>query len=147
MAEPVPNNLVILAVKPEFAEKILQHEKTVEFRKTIFSKEVSKILIYASSPIKKIVGCVDIEKIDKDAPTVLWRRYKHYGGISRRSFEKYFGGCKVGVAIQICSATEFSVPLSLTDFEKPIRAPQSFVYAKTKLLEEIDILISSSKPI
>lgn len=47
---------VILSIKPEFVEKIINGEKKFEYRRKIFKKDVEKVLIYASSPIKSVVG-------------------------------------------------------------------------------------------
>ena len=46
----------LLSIKPEYAEKILKGEKLVEFRIVAFAQEVSKIFIYATSPVCRIVG-------------------------------------------------------------------------------------------
>jgi len=55
---------VLLSIKPEYAEKILSGEKKYEYRRAIFKDQsVNKIIIYASSPIQKVIGEFDIECI------------------------------------------------------------------------------------
>jgi len=44
---------VLLSVKPEYAEKILDGKKKYEFRRAIFKRnDIEKIYIYSSSPIR-----------------------------------------------------------------------------------------------
>ena len=58
----------LLSIKPEYAEKILKGEKLFEFRKVAFAQEVSKIFIYATSPVCRIVGEFEVGGIIKDSP-------------------------------------------------------------------------------
>lgn len=46
---------ILLSINPEYVEKIFSGTKKYEYRKNIFkNKEVKTILIYSTSPIKKI---------------------------------------------------------------------------------------------
>ena len=47
---------ILLSIKPEYVEQIERHTKLFEFRKRKFKNVPSEILIYASAPVKKIVG-------------------------------------------------------------------------------------------
>ena len=47
---------VLLSIKPDYVEKILDGSKKYEFRKIIFNDNIQRIMIYSSSPVKKIVG-------------------------------------------------------------------------------------------
>ncbi len=47
---------VIFSIKPKYVERILSGEKKYEFRKRIWKKQVDRVFIYASSPVKKIVA-------------------------------------------------------------------------------------------
>ncbi|WP_369009144.1 ASCH domain-containing protein, partial [Escherichia coli] len=47
---------VLLSIKPEFAEKILNGTKRFEFRKGIFKNpQISTVVIYATMPLGKVV--------------------------------------------------------------------------------------------
>jgi predicted transcriptional regulator len=46
----------ILSIKPKFVEEIISGRKRFEFRRRIFKKKISTILVYSSSPIQKFVG-------------------------------------------------------------------------------------------
>ena len=54
---------VILSIKPEFCNAILQGEKFYEFRKRIFKiqDEIDYVFVYSTSPIQKIVAAFRIK--------------------------------------------------------------------------------------
>lgn len=55
---------VLLPIKPRFVEQIFAGTKQYEFRKQIFKdKTVKTILIYASYPVKKVIGQADIAEV------------------------------------------------------------------------------------
>ena len=48
---------VVLSIKPEFANKIFEGTKKYEFRRAIFKNpNIKKVVVYSSSPVKKIIG-------------------------------------------------------------------------------------------
>lgn len=55
---------LILSLKPQFAQKILDGSKLYEYRKKIpISNDIDKVYIYASKPICKIVGYFIIDNV------------------------------------------------------------------------------------
>lgn len=55
---------VLLSIKPEFTHKIFDGTKKYEFRKKVFKDEnIRKVIVYASSPEKKVLGEFDIDRI------------------------------------------------------------------------------------
>lgn len=51
---------ILLSIKPEYVYKILEGTKKYEFRKRIARKNSSYLLVYCTSPIKKVVAKVEI---------------------------------------------------------------------------------------
>ena len=47
---------VLMSIKPKYVEKILSGEKKYEYRKTLLKKDVESILVYSTSPVKKVYG-------------------------------------------------------------------------------------------
>lgn len=92
---------VLLAIKPEFVEKIFSGEKNYEFRKVVFKKEVDKVLIYASSPISKVVGEFEVKAVIQASLSKLWDVTKEGAGISEAYFRDYFKNKHEGCAIKI----------------------------------------------
>lgn len=121
---------VVLSIKPEFAFKIFNGTKKFEFRKAIFkNKDVTSIIVYASSPVQKVIGEFEIGKIlEKDIDT-LWELTKDHAGITEDFFYQYFAEKEVGFAIQIKNKKRYKEPKSLKeDFD--LNPPQSFAYVK-----------------
>jgi predicted transcriptional regulator len=120
---------VLLAIKPEFAEKIFDGSKKFEFRKTIFKfEDVKVVVIYASSPMQKVVGEFEIEKVIALEPEKLWEKTKKHSGITKEYFDSYFSEKDKGFAIKIKKLKKYKKPKCLkTDFNIS-SPPQSFIY-------------------
>lgn len=118
---------ILLAIKPEFVEKILNGQKKFEFRRRVPSANVDKIIIYATAPVKKVVGVARVREIISKPPNDLWNLTHEFAGIGREFFNSYFLGCDVGHAYALENVQKYKQPRELSDFG--IRAvPQSFVY-------------------
>lgn len=119
---------VLLSIKPEFADKIFNGEKRYEFRRTIFKNEAVKtVLVYASSPVQKVIGEFEIETIIKKDPENLWNSTYEFAGISKEYFMKYFADKDFGFAIKIKKTRKYKVPKCIKkDFNS--FPPQSFLY-------------------
>lgn len=119
---------VLLSIKPEFAEKIFEGTKQYEFRRAIFkNSEIKTIVVYASSPVQKVIGEFEIEDILKEGLASLWKKTKSKSGIKEEYFYSYFGEKEEGYAIKIKNAKRYEEPLCLrSDFG--LVPPQSFLY-------------------
>jgi predicted transcriptional regulator len=119
---------VLLSIKPEFVEKIFSGEKRYEFRRAIFKKpQVSIVVVYASTPIQKVVGEFTISEILYDNVNSLWLRTRRQSGITKDLFLKYFENKNHGFAIGISRVRRYRSPLSLRkDFR--MLPPQSYAY-------------------
>lgn len=120
---------ILLSIKPEYANRILEGTKKYEFRKHLAQGKVQRILIYATSPEKRIVGEVDVVGTLTMKKTPLWEHTKTTAGISRKKFREYFEGCSVAHAYYLGKATRYDKPKKLTDYGI-LQAPQSFVYVE-----------------
>jgi predicted transcriptional regulator len=120
---------VLLAIKPEFAEKIFNGTKQVEYRKIIFkSEKITRIVVYASSPIQKIIGEFEIDEVLTGSPEHLWYETSEHAGISKVYFDRYFANKSNGYAIRIKSYQKYRHPLCLQLDYKIAQPPQSFQY-------------------
>lgn len=119
---------ILLSIKPEYAEKILDGTKKYELRKSIFKKKgIKKIVVYSSSPVRKIVGDFEIEDILMDDIDTIWKKTKDTSCVSESFFYEYFKSNKKGYAIKIGKVNKYDTPKSLNDLNISF-APQSFVY-------------------
>jgi predicted transcriptional regulator len=93
---------VLLSIRPEFASKIFDGSKRYEYRRVIFkNQEVNRVIVYASDPVKRIIGEFEIEDILHDEPQMLWVKTKNHAGISERMFFEYFTNKSKGYAIKV----------------------------------------------
>jgi len=121
---------VLLSIKPEYAEKILLGHKKYEFRRSIFkSSNVKKVVIYASSPIKKVIGEFEIEFILSLKLSELWNKTMNFSGIDKEFYDNYFIGKEIGHAIKVKNAKRYSEYLDLNYFDIS-QPPQSFLYLR-----------------
>lgn len=120
---------VLMSIKPKFVEEIFSETKTFELRKKIFKSSINTIVIYSSSPKKKVVGEIIIDKIIPSTPKLLWKSYKNNLGISEKEYFKYYKNSKVAYAIKIKKVIKYKKELELKDFGIE-KAPQSYQYIK-----------------
>lgn len=121
---------VLLSIKPEFVKKIFSSEKRYEFRKVIFkNKDIKKVVIYASSPVSKIVGEFTIETVVQDKPETIWKLTKNYSGVNEDYFKQYFKGKNKAYAIKFKRVVQYQKSIELNEIGVKC-APQSFMYLK-----------------
>ena len=118
---------VLMSIKPKFVEEIFSETKTFELRKKIFKSSINAIVIYSSSPKKKVVGEIIIDKIISSTPKLLWKSYKNNLGISEKEYFEYYKNSKVAYAIKIKKVIKYKKELELKDFGIE-KAPQSYQY-------------------
>ncbi len=131
-----PDRMVVLSLKPRFAEAILAGVKTVELRRTEPKIVVpTRALLYAASPVRALLGTCIITSVQPlDLPT-LWREHGPGAGLLYNEFQEYFEGVDVGAALTLIRPRAFSRQIPLQDLRaKPegFRPPQSFAYVDTK---------------
>ena len=118
---------ILLSIKPEFAERIFDGSKKYEFRKAIFKNPVKTVVVYASSPVQRVIGEFDIETILEGTPEKLWNKTREHSGVSEEFFFDYFSGRTIGFAIKIKEARGYEKSLCLRNSYN-ITPPQSFCY-------------------
>lgn len=117
---------IILSIHPCHIEKIFSGEKLYEFRKIIPS-DIQKIVVYATTPIKKIVAIIEVDKVLTDTPKSIWMQTQKHSGITKEFFMFYFNGKEKANAIKIKAVHKLDVPKSLSCMGIQ-HAPQSFIY-------------------
>lgn len=117
---------ILLSIKPEFVEKILDGTKRYEFRKRL-AKDVAKIVVYSTAPIKLVVAEVDVIGTIECPKQELWDITHEYAGIDRTRFYEYFSDCKNACAYVLGNVVQYDTPKSLDEYGLSL-APQSFIY-------------------
>lgn len=120
---------VLLSIKPEFAEKILNGTKRFEYRKAVPKNAAARIVvIYATMPVGRVVGEFEIGGVLRDDPDELWTRTSRASGITREFFDAYFRGRAEATAIAVRRPRRYASPLRLQDVAGTTTPPQSFQY-------------------
>ena len=118
----------LLSIKPKYVNRILSGEKKYEFRKKIFSKSIDSIIVYSSSPEKKVVCEMYFSEVLAGRPEDIWEQCSDSAGISSEDYFSYYENCDKAFAIKIDRVEQYDVPLLLDDIRLGLKAPQSFVY-------------------
>jgi len=126
-----------MSIRPEFAARLLAGEKQVEFRRRPAARGVTHILIYATSPVRAVVGVAEVERLERASPRELWSAFADVAGIARSDFFAYFAGTRMGCAYVVKRIWSCSPPTSLGRHGLPRTAPQAFQYIGGKTLEAV----------
>lgn len=124
------SNAALISIHPIYVERILSGEKRFEFRRSWAALPVDFLVIYATSPVQRIVALAKIGRTIRGNKTRLWAIARRKGaGISRNKLFTYLYGKKEGVALELVrrlKLTEEVDPRMI--FGKNFSPPQSFRY-------------------
>lgn len=118
---------MLLSINPEHVDNILQGTKIYEFRKRPCKRKVDKIVIYATYPVKKVVGEVEVIDILEMQKESLWKITRKQSGISKAFFDRYYEGRNTAVAYKLGEVIQYEKPHDLNEFGVKV-APQSYMY-------------------
>lgn len=130
--------VVLLPIRPRYAFPIVRGHKKVEFRKTPFRTPPAYAVIYASSPVQRVVGYFSVSTIRVDSVENLWQKYGEVGCIEQRDFEDYYADSKTGVVLEIGEVVTLPDPVSLEALGLDSRPPQSFSYVSASVLDRMN---------
>jgi predicted transcriptional regulator len=123
---------VLISIRPVYASKILDGEKTVELRRKFpeRTKKGTIMLIYSSSPVRAIVGYTRIKEVMKLPVPTIWKEYGAAACISKDQFDSYFAGLRYGFAIVLENVRPLKKRVLAKDLELQfgIVPPQSYRY-------------------
>ena len=127
---------VLLSIKPEYVRKIFAGTKKYEYRKSIFTKHVDKVVVYATKPMGMIVGEFSVEEVLVEEPEILWKETHEVSGISKDFFDQYFEGRQKGYALKVSSPPLYDEPIVPFKLFTSFIPPQSFKYIDTETEEK-----------
>lgn len=139
MVEQSPGRILLMSIHPEYAEALLDGTKTVEFRKSAVADDVSHIVIYATAPVRRVLGWVKTAGVEQGSPSAIWRKHRSRTGVREREFRTYYRGHRRAVAIHVDSPRRLDEPLELSAVEEGLTAPQSWRYLSPAAAESVGI--------
>lgn len=129
--------VAFMSIKPPYALKLVDGDKEFEFRKIMPRQKVSHIVIYATSPMKRIIGVAEVDSIDVASPETTWENTKHSAGISYEAYMEYFKNVQQAVAIKIKNVIRLSNFVEPERIRKGFKVPQSFLYTDYDFMEGV----------
>lgn len=118
---------IIISINPEHVKNIINGTKKFEYRTKAAKSDVKKIIIYETTPIKKVVAEAEIVEVLMMKPEELWDETKEQSGITKSFFDTYFENRDVAYAYRLGKVKVYEEPKTLEEFGLRC-APQSFVY-------------------
>jgi len=128
MVDQSARRVALLAIHPKHADAILDGRKSVELRRIGISPTTTHIIVYATAPVRAIVGWFEVAGIEHATPDQIWETHNGSSGLSRSEFQAYFDGADSAVAIRIGPHWRLDAPVELSRLPSVKRPPQSFRY-------------------
>ena len=129
-------NTILLPINPEHVKNIINGTKKFEFRRVKCKRKINKILIYATYPIKLVVGDVTVLDVIEDDKEHVWRVTAEHSGISEDFFNKYYLDKQQAVAYKLGKVNTFKEPLTLEYLGLKF-SPQSFIYVPDSIINRV----------
>lgn len=126
-----------MPIHPEYVDLIRDGNKLVEFRRTNFRREFEYVIVYATSPEKRIAGYCEVSEVTRRSPEELWSEHGQNGGITRDRLLKYLDGLSMATAIVIRKFHDIGDMLTLSAIGVP-RAPQGFQYLDKSVIDSLE---------
>jgi predicted transcriptional regulator len=126
-----------MAIHPKYADAILDGDKHVEFRKRPLAPDVATVIIYATMPVKRIVGEFSIVRTLNGSPSELWQAVGADGAIDVESYAAYYSGSVTAVGIVVSGARRYPQTVALAQLTPEPAVPQSYTYVTGHQVELI----------
>jgi predicted transcriptional regulator len=126
------SKFLFISIKPEYANKIISKQKTIELRKNRPNvKKGDYVLIYATVPVKAVIGFGKIKNIIETSPDNMWKENSDKLGIKKEAFDKYYTDTNRAIGIEISSICKFEFGFLLTKIKElhpSFSPPQTYRY-------------------
>jgi len=126
------SKVLLLSIRPKFAEKIFDGTKKVELRRVKPNlSEGDIVVVYVSSPVKQVWGTFEVGQIVEKSIGELWPLVQHDAGLLKDEFDDYYFGVDHGYGIYIKEITAIHQPMDLGEIRKRwgnFHPPQSYCY-------------------
>lgn len=124
-------------IKQKYTDKILSGEKRCELRKRLPNSDLKYILIYATTPLARVVGYAEVKELHKNSVSNIWNRFSKVAGISRKDYLDYFSNSDVACSIELSKVYKFVRPFKVSDISDDFRVPQSFCYINDDVFKKL----------
>lgn len=134
------SKVIVISVKPEFANRIFERSKKIELRKSSpNAKPGDLMMVYSTSPEMAIIGVCKIKEVIKSTPENLWVNYSDILGIDEKRYYEYYSNSEKAVGIVLSHVRRFKTKISLSQVKEifpSFTPPQTFKYFNRSYLME-----------
>ena len=134
------NNIIVISVKPEFADLIFEGSKKIELRKSSPNAQPGDLMVvYSTSPEMAIVGICKIKEVIKSTPDEIWLNHSSILGIDEKRFNEYYSETEKAVGIVLSNVRRFKSKMPLKEVQEffpSFTPPQTFKYFNRTFLME-----------
>ena len=138
----IKHKYLFIAVKPEYANKLISGKKDIELRKMKPNVQPGDyVIIYASAPVKAVLGFGKVKTIIECTPKCLWESYSNRLGINEQSYLSYYDGYHKAIGIEF-DMIKSVMPIELEELRRVdpnFQPPQIYRYITN---EDIDNVLS-----
>lgn len=128
-------NEIIISIKPNFVEKILNGEKTVELRTRRANLQPgTKMWIYSTLPMGEICALASVDFVQTSTPEEIWGEYKNEIAINEDEFWQYVGERDAVSIIKMSKVNPMDKGVSLQRIKEELDnfiPPQFFMWLKS----------------
>lgn len=123
-------SIIMISVSPKHADILLDDSsKNVFFYKVTPVNKVKRVLIYATAPIKAVVGEFDLSEIKISALSTAWKNFSSKSIFTKKEFDEYYQGKNEAHAMIAGKSFRYSKPKDLSNYNMS-KGPSGFQYLK-----------------
>lgn len=123
-------SIIMISVSPKHADILLDDSsKNVFFYKVTPVNKVKRVLIYATAPVKAVVGEFDLSEIKISALSTAWKNFSSKSIFTKKEFDEYYQDKNEAHAMIAGKSFRYSKPKNLSDYNMS-KGPSGFQYLK-----------------
>lgn len=134
---------LFIAVKPEYANKLISGEKDIELRKTKPHVQAGDYaIIYASAPAKVVLGYGKIKRIILCSPQEMWANFSTRLGIKEQDYLMYYKNSNKSVGIEFEMIKPIN-PIGLAELRRVdpnFHPPQIYRYVSNEEIHKVLVI-------
>lgn len=137
----IGNTALLLSVRPKHALAIASGRKRIELRRRKpAAPNQSIVIIYACSPLRKIIACGVLARVESGPPDRMWPEVRSRACVSESEYSDYFKNATLAHALFLSGMVRLEHPITLSAIRKRARnfsPPRSFKYVPWNFLAKI----------
>lgn len=134
---------LFIAVKPEYANKLISGEKDIELRKTKPHVQAGDYaIIYASAPAKVVLGYGKIKRIILCSPQEMWANFSSRLGIKEQDYLIYYKNSNKSIGIEFEMIKPIN-PINLAELRRVdpnFHPPQIYRYVSNEEIHKVLVI-------